>query len=765
MVKRFLMWCILAFLITLFCCTLLPFKVLLILGILLFLLLIGAFFIRFEYKATIIVCLIFSLFGISLFGLQTLFSRQFTSQLLDREVKVSGVVTNIESSSDGSMIYYETVIREIDGKKVPLLQRNKARIYSRTERSYIDGDRISGKVKFFADLNNFGAGRENRILLNGYQDENWAEINTPDGFNLRRNICLYRQRMQENFKYAAPKTVGLLKSVCFGDKSELDDMTYVSMRRIGLSHIMAVSGLHLMFAVLIFGFIFLVCGVNYRVRYLLGIFAAVFFTAIVGFPLSCVRACIMVIVLSIGYAANLISDGLTSLSIAAFLIVLANPFSIRDVGFMLSVCATFGVIAWSHPIESFIFYPKIKNRPYLTKYYRKLTAAFSCSIAANIATLPIMLWVFGSFSPIAPISNLLLIYPFELFFMLGLAMILLGWIPGVGAAIGWVCNGLYYVLSKTAVFMGRWEFATIHKLGWAEILILAVLFAIIGISIYHFLRYKRRSFAPLLAAFCCFSLSFSMIYTPLHRDTSYKIAFIDVGQGSCTVISKGRSAVILDYGGSSDKRYNLIHYLTDNEIQTIELVALTHLHSDHTNGINTLLKNCYVDQLVYPDFEAAPELVPILNNDFARKLKSDEQFSVLDSVKIKAETFAMDRVDFVDQNERCVSYRIELGPVSLLITGDMTGEAELKNLAEIEDCTILAVSHHGSDRSSMYPFIKKCAPEIAVISVGENNYGLPKQEVVDRLHTICESVYITQQNGTIEFVTDGLILERKKYDR
>ena len=217
--------------------------------------------------------------------------------------------------------------------------------------------------------------------------------------------------------------------------------------------------------------------------------------------------------------------------------------------------------------------------------------------------------------------------------------------------------------------------------------------------------------------------------------------------------------MIFDYGGSSSHRYNLIEYLSEQGIDTVELLAFTHLHNDHTNGVNTLLRNVYVEDTIYPpfDFHSAEIMTTIM--DTGREIEKSETITVLDNVKVEIIADALENQS-ADENERCICYRVQYGATSILITGDLDGAEEMKLIDIDLSCTILKVGHHGSTTSSFYPFLKKTAPEIAVISVGENSYGLPKEEVIDRLNTICPEVILTMNEGTICYQTDGVVLER-----
>ena len=452
---------------------------------------------------------------------------------------------------------------------------------------------------------------------------------------------------------------------------------------------------------------------------------------------------------------------MTSLSVAAFLIAFFNPFAVRDLGFMLSVTATFGILTMSAPIENFLFPKKLGNNHRVTWVYRKLTGAFSCSIAATVATFPIVAIAFGSVSLIGPFANVLLIYPLQWVFMMGILMLLFGWIPGIGIVLGFLCDILYRIIDLIADALGRIPFASISNLEFNGIVLLFVFLVVLAVGIYDFFFKKRRTTVILFLLYIGFASCYGIVHDLSHPDNEIEIAFVDVGQGDCTVISRNNSAVILDYGGSSEKRYNLIEYLRKRNIYSVELMAFTHLHADHTNGLNTLLNNTYVDEIVYPDldFESFGQMEALYSQK-SHVIDSDFERYALDDVRITAYADGLNIDTAQTGNERCVCYRVEYGETSVLITGDLTAEAEMQLADQMDDVTILKVAHHGSETSTFYPFLKSVSPEIAVISVGENSFGLPDDTVIKRLETVCHSIFKTIDDGNIIYRSDGTKIER-----
>ncbi len=761
MSKRYLMWSFTTFVLSIFSFTYLPAGW--FVGVVTFALIsmIPALVIKYSFKRLIITCQA-SLLAAALFFTASIHANQkLETSLAGTTAHISGVVTDCGVNSAGNLDCYTVRLLQCKNSELPFYQKFQVYLYTDTNRQYAPGTLVSGELDLYDTSVEFGFGREDRVFLSAYTESELLTFTQPLKANFYRKFYRFRTTVQERLSYGSDVTRGLLRAVCFGDKGTLEPELNISMRRIGLSHVTAVSGLHLSFAILLFNWLLMLLGIRYRVRYILNIFVAVFFTLVVGCPLSCVRACVMLVIFSIGMALDLFPDGLTSLSVAAFLIVVFNPYAVRDVGFILSVSATAGIITMSLPIEHFLFPPKIAASHFWIGVYRKFTGVFAASVAAMISTMPFVWLFFGSISIVGPVANLILIYPLQAFFIMGMLMILFGWIPGVGTALGFLCDILYVAIDRVAAVMGRLSFSSITGLNLVSIVALCLLLAILGVAIYDFIKHHRRSFLMLLVMLICFIGCFHSIYSAAHHEDNIEVAFIDVGQGDCTVISKDNRAVIVDYGGSSDKRYNLIEYLKRKNIYIVELLAFTHLHNDHTNGTRTLLNNVYVDRILYPETGEIPsELSGVFNNAGATKLRGDETIQVLDNVSLSLIAEADFDSSLSKNNERCVCYRVSYGETTVLVTGDLAGEAEAELLDRELECTILKVAHHGSVSSSLYPFIKAAAPEVAVISAGDNSYGLPKQSVIKRLETVCPLVLQTLEDGNIIFQTDGITMER-----
>jgi competence protein ComEC len=278
-----------------------------------------------------------------------------------------------------------------------------------------------------------------------------------------------------------------------------------------------------------------------------------------------------------------------------------------------------------------------------------------------------------------------------------------------------------------------------------------------------------QKFLALIAAIAVILAAVAWMYRP---DGKIHVYFIDVGQGDATLIREGNLDILIDGGPSPQAVDAELGKILPFWDRSIELVVMTHPHSDHLAGLVEVLTRYTVGQVLYPDisYAATGDYDAALFNEWLRLIQQKnikstlaqayQQLSVgdilIDVLNPQAAPLTGTQSD-VDNNG--VVLRVSVGEISFLITGDLMqeGEDEIAYDRLLSRSTVLKVGHHGSDTSTTDTFLNVCDPQIAVISVGQNDYGHPAPTVVDRLTTRLGegNVYRTDKNGTIEFITDG----------
>jgi len=251
-------------------------------------------------------------------------------------------------------------------------------------------------------------------------------------------------------------------------------------------------------------------------------------------------------------------------------------------------------------------------------------------------------------------------------------------------------------------------------------------------------------------------------------DQKLHLVFCDVGQGDATLITYQTTQVLVD-GGPDDKVLNCLSEHMPFWDRQIEMIVLTHPEADHYLGLIDVIKRYGVKQFVinpapseassFQEFQRAvvEEKAPVYAPKQGDRLKvGPVQLAVLwpklaDSASVlgaQAQTQAQ-----TDVNESAIVLGLAFGNFNALLTADIDFGVE-KRLA-LNQVEVLKVAHHGSKYSTGQSFLEAVKPQLAVISVGRNNYGHPTKEVIERLQSLGIKFLRTDQSGEVEVVSDG----------
>jgi competence protein ComEC len=251
-------------------------------------------------------------------------------------------------------------------------------------------------------------------------------------------------------------------------------------------------------------------------------------------------------------------------------------------------------------------------------------------------------------------------------------------------------------------------------------------------------------------------------------DDELHVSFLDVGQGDAILIQRGSQQVLIDGGPSPQTLTRELGEHMPFWDRTIELVVLTHPHEDHLSGLVEVMERYRVERVLYTDTEYDSPLYEqwhklLDDNDIAvTPARAGQEAELGEGITISVlhPPPTLMAGTGADANNNSVVLHLEAGRVSFLLTGDIEQEAEfwlIYNGAELAS-TVLKVGHSGSHTSTTPEFLEAVGPQVAVISVGkDNSYGHPYGGVVARLEATLgeENLFRTDEQGTIEFITDG----------
>ena len=625
------------------------------------------------------------------------------------------------------------------------------------------GDTVTGTAQWQSavhfnsdDVTHFNA-RGVYALLYGRED---VRLSAGDGDALRwlpqRAGKAFREKVAAIWDDA--RVSGFLTAELTGDKSAMDDGDYLAMQETGLAHLFAVSGLHCAFLVTLLALL-----ISRRQRLLCAVTIPLllFYMVMVGMSPSVVRACIMQIFLLIAPLFRRGSDPLTSLAAALLVILLCNPFAAASVSLQLSFSATLGMVLLSPRLYKLLTgWYKGKCRPLRTALCF-VAANLSATLSAVVFTAPLTAWYFRIFVLVAPLSSLLAVPAAGWSFMAAFVTVLLGfvWLP-LASLLGWISWALVRYILWIANGMMSWRYHAVYFTNPYLIYWLLFLYAaFIGCAATP--DGKRKY----LLASALSVLTLTAAIWVNRQDYQYGVLTaltLDVGQGESVILISGGETALVDCGSSNsykDPGGLAADTLHSMGVRELSAVVVTHYHADHTNGLYEVLRRIPVQTIYLPDIEdeygVRERLVSLAEEKGAQVTYVTKETA--DTLGDTVLTIYPPVQSGGDLNELGLTALASAGDFDLLITGDMSGSTE-KKLVEtyaLPDIEVLVVSHHGSRYSSNIRFLKAVMPEAAVISVGDNNYGHPSEETLQRLLAVGADIWRTDQQGTIRITVNG----------
>jgi len=240
-------------------------------------------------------------------------------------------------------------------------------------------------------------------------------------------------------------------------------------------------------------------------------------------------------------------------------------------------------------------------------------------------------------------------------------------------------------------------------------------------------------------------------------NSNIKVYFIDVGQGDCTLIEKDNEYVLIDAGNNRDGK-KLVNYFNSLGITKFKYVIGTHPHEDHIGGMDDIIKNFDIKHYLMPDLiTPTPTFEEVLKQLENKNIKYevpkiDSTFKLGDA---KFKTIFIDN-DEEDMNNSSIVLKLTYKNISYLFMADAEKKVENQILNKDIKSNVLRVGHHGTKYATTKEFLKAVNPEYSVISVGKNNdYGFPKEEVLNRINNSGSRLFRTDTRGTIISTTDG----------
>ncbi len=563
----------------------------------------------------------------------------------------------------------------------------------------------------------------------------WQKI-----YDVRQHILDHIENNVNSFTYA------WFAALLFGDRDHLEDDVVTLFQNWNLTHLLAISGLHvgLILAIVYFLLLF-VSRITIEKAQVLIVCLLFFYPAMAGGAPSVWRASLLAIVIIILSKVPIRLATTDMLSIVFIIMVILDKFVIYSIAFQFSFIVTFGIVL---------------SRKLLNNDVGYIWVVLRISLISMLIILPIQLYYFYQFQPLSIFLNVIVIPYFTLVVLPLLLIILLAsFMPPVLAMLDYIFEHLH-TAAITALTAIDHFIQTPWLTGEFPIYFFLPFYIILWLFLYYFEKKQLRKalqFGSLIVMLLIF------ICIRPYLDPHGYITMLDIGQGDAIIVELPyrKGVFMFDAGGgmtadfsetSSETFEQVIDpFMKAKGINKIDAVLLSHADHDHVGSVPYILANYQIDYLITS---------PYFDTSLIEQYKNVD--TEVQYLNVKAgDTFNLNQQTFEvyypmrnqsDKNENSLVISSSFGKDTWLFTGDLgeEGEIEIVNTYPALKADVLKVAHHGSDTSSSATFLEAVEADLALISVGEyNRYGHPHTEVLDNLERYKINVLRTDQSGAI----------------
>lgn len=716
------------------------------------------------------------------------FREAYMSKIIDGcEVTVWGELVKTEITEYGHRAFLSDCYIRLQAETMPC---NDIVVYTSNDHFTIGQIyKITGKVNMFSEARNEGnfdsIGYYHSLKIDFAINEETSVLLNENANSCRGFLFSLRQEIGKVYDACLPqKAADFYQAMVLGDKADLQ----VELKGLfligGISHILAISGLHVsmigrgMYRLLRCG------GLGFGIAGLCGGMLLVSYCIMVGSSASTVRAVGMILLFFLAQWLGRSYDMLNSLGVMVLVLLWENPFLIENTGFWFSVTALLGV---GYVGRYLIEYKKDA----LEKENRKIgkyidLSGLWMSLGITLATLPVTALSYYEVPIYSPLVNFIVLPLLAPGFCLAVIGGLLGlWLPVHGLVIlllqpckwlltfyEWVCS-VVAKLPGASVICGKPEI-------WQVVLYYVVLFG--GVYVLKYMREKkigregvneqrRRLF--LMRTVVLYGMLFLCglcIFFPKSKE--FEITFLDVGQGDGVYISAGDGTTYFIDGGSSNVKgvgeNRILPFLKSKGIKAIDYWFVSHLDVDHVSGLFEILEKGYkVEHIVLyelcsrdTNYKKLLKLAEFTDVEILYMDTGDRICSKYIEIRCLGPDAEICKINDNDKNENSLLLLVTWKPTfeeqefKALFAGDISSEIEeqLCRSGVLDDVDLFKANHHGSNYSNSTLLFECIAPEYIVVSCALRNlYGHPGEEAVERMEDCGAEIFYTMESGQVTF--------------
>jgi competence protein ComEC len=576
-----------------------------------------------------------------------------------------------------------------------------------------------------------------------------------------------RERFAEAAAALPAREAALVRAIGTGDRAALDQPTTESFARSGLAHVLAVSGLHLV--VVAAGLEWLLRGALLRLEPLAArldarrVAAALAFPVVVAYALATgagfpvVRAALASAVL---FGATLLDRegrSANTLGLATLAVLGVEPGALLDPSLQLSLASVAGLVALAGPLRAALPVERSPPATWRARLVEPLLAGLCASVAASLATAPILALHFRRLPALGILANLLGVpIGTGLTALTALAAALAAAWPPLALPVLWACWPLATALLAVSDAAAAPSFAVVGVASPGPLLAGAA--CALALSLAR-LRGAWRLGAA-IAFMACLALPGPVRAAAARQRGTLEVIFASVGQGDAALLRLPDGAAILVDGGGTfpggpdPGARDLVPLLRDLGVTRLAAVVVSHPHPDHVLGLPAVAAAFPVEQVVLGGGPPGPAAEAALARLPAPLRLAPGQ--ALERAGVRLESVGA-QAPGLEENDASLVLRVTFGRTALLFPGDLeeAGEAAAVAGGRPLRADLVKVPHHGSRRSSTPPFTAAVRPAFAVASVGAGNrYGFPHDEAVARWREV-GAAWRQTDGGALRFLSDG----------
>lgn len=527
------------------------------------------------------------------------------------------------------------------------------------------------------------------------------------------------------------KTKDYLYTFILGNTSLLEQDTKESFQNNGISHLFAVSGMHITLISTLLMYLLKKITKNHDISYIITIFILLFYTFITNFSSSILRAFLLFLLIYINKKFKFNLKTIEIIMLILLILLMYNPFYIYSIGFKFTFIISIILILFSKKINNF------KN------YFSKLLMT---SLISFFVSLPIVINNFFEINLISPLLNLIfvpfisiIIFPFSL----------------ISLIFPFLDNTFYIIvkfMENISIYINNTLSINII-IGKMNLIMIVIYYLLTLICLNKVLVKKYIYVLPIITLI--------LIYSNINYfNKNLIVTMLDVGQGDSLMIAfpNNKGNILIDTGGIVNftktnyeiSTSTIIPYLKSIGIKKINYLVLTHGDFDHMGEAVNLVNGFKVEQVVFNCGEfndLEKELIKVLNQKKIKYYSCVKELNI-DNNKL----YFLQTKKYDNENDNSNVIYTELNGYKFMFMGDagVDKEKDILDKYNLSNVDVLKVGHHGSKTSSSKEFIDEINPKYGIISVGKNNrYGHPNKEILNNLEN--SKIYRTDQDGSIMF--------------